>query len=225
MKKGPPPPGFMKPIPADVIALAIVLASRAVDADPLDVASGKFDVVAGMAMKPRVIARARFYAGHALRRAYPDRNQTLIACYVGVKRTTAGAFFSGIDQRIAAPAGLSWYCPGVVQQIVDQIGGVLKEPEKPEPPPLKMGPLPPPKGQVEKNPIGKLEMGGFRPSPGTYELELDSARADLDRFAPNRPGALQQLDRRATERRECRDLLAEAAANTARLQAKLPKED
>jgi hypothetical protein len=56
------------------------------------------------------------------------------------------------------------------------------------------------------------------------------ARTNLDKFvdrdAPrdDQAGGDDQLARRAVERRACRDLLAEAAANTAKLQAKLPPE-
>lgn len=135
MKRGSPPRDFTAPIPADEIAIAIVLASREVGADPLDVGAGKLDAVAGVPMKVRVIARARYYAGCVLRRLYPDRNQTTIACYVGANRNSAGAFFSGLDQRIANPAGLSWWRPGIVDRIVEDVRSVQAPRAAPTAPP------------------------------------------------------------------------------------------
>lgn len=55
-------------------------------------------------------------------------------------------------------------------------------------------------------------------------VETISPRTGLDRFAAKYSN-VDQLTARAVERRVCRDLLAEAAANTAKLQKKLPRED
>lgn len=164
------------PIPADVIAAAIVAASRAVGADPVAVGSGELDRVAGLENHERVIARARYYAGFALRCLYPNRNRTLLAAYVGTTRKSAGSFFSALDQRLNS--GLSWWRQDVVDQVVSAAAdAVVVKPRTAPPPPLKVGPLPAPK-----------------------------------------------FTDRLNEKKACYDILAEAAANTARLQAKLPPE-
>lgn len=132
----------------------------------------------------------------------------------------------------------------------DEIARFQPPGEKPPPPPpLKMGDavaetaigaLRPTRGGYThgkrgEHPIGSLDPNsGFRPAPGTYERELKGhgpLRTRLDAFADRsgkprayEAGGDEQLASREREKRQSRDLLAEAAANTAKLQAKLPPE-
>lgn len=198
-------------ITADHIARAIVAACRETGENPLDtIESG------------RAMVRARHYAMHALAHCFPLADRRGLARMVGCTGSP-GTVWSMSLRVIRGANGKSahwWdehaYCRVVLAIIEESKKSTAKVVEKIDTPPLKLGPLPPARKKEEVQPA-RLEPTGFRPASDTYERELGGGH--------RRDYLEEGLDRRAREKIECRDILAEAAANTAKLQAKMRKED
>lgn len=235
---------------AHQIAVAIVAASRETGADPVGVIRGVERDPGKSVAEKQAITRARAYAARAMDRVFnrPEIaiRRSAIARYVGANKPSWESYFATLDCR-----PLGWWSNETFKRVVDAVMDCEPPQEQfaetAQAPTQANPPNPPPASSMaqrlnrnvardpeRRSPIGTLEAGGFRPAPGTYEKVLRDdrpPRTNLDRFvdregrsASYHAGGDDQLAGRAVESRKCRDLLAEAAANTRALQEKLPPE-
>ena len=209
-------------VTADEVARAIVAACKETGEDPVVCLGGY------------VMIRARHYAMHALAHHHQDAKRSDLARFCGAPGKPEK--FWDNSRRMVLTNKPHWWSEEAYGRVVAALSKnpTAKVVEKTDIPPLKMGPLPPvkPEPPKAKPEPARLESGGFRPASDTYEKEIESRRGRkvgkfTSVFTPINADFNYDiaLGRRASERRECRDILAEAAANTAKLQAKLPKED
>lgn len=208
---------------AHEVAVAIVAASKELGADPIETLTFLPESNYERDRRQRA-SRARAYAARAIDKVFNRPTvvvpRPVIARMIGASKVSQGAYFAALDGR-----PLPWWDDAVLKRVVDAV--MECEPsaeEKPkEPPPYKHGPLPP----VRPLAIGKVAVSTAPVVRGGH----GAPRTRLNAFAdagglPNEhhSGGAVQLEKRARERGECRDILAEAAANTAKLQAKLAPE-
>lgn len=211
-------------ITADEIATAIVAAAKETGASPIDVVEGA-DRAAGCRVgKQQAISRARAYAARAIDKVF-NRPEIVAACpdiarWCGTNRPSWSSFFSSLNQR-----PLPWWDEATFKRVVDAVMDV-PESAPTESPLSPSGAAPCARSTSSRTPIPAAQVKPVADS------RHGPPRTGLDRFAEggglpasNRAGGEDQLQARERERRECGDLLAEAAANTAKLQAKLPREE
>lgn len=204
---------------ADQVAAVIVAACRETGEDPVACATGKNGGLPGMTAKT---CRARHYALQAIRDVMTDLDPNIAARLVGAP-CDPGTFVRVSTFQVAKPiVGTSrrkalWWREEQFARVVAACraaampaqGSTQADSRK----------LPPRSSAVQKLPAAPPKGGAHGPP-----------RTALDRFvdhtgpASYHAGGDDQLAGREREKRACRDLLAEAVANTAKLQAKLPKE-
>lgn len=199
---------------ADVVAAAIVAACRETGEDPLAFASEAhrdFNI------------QWRHYAHHALVHHFGIEHRVVIArllCCPG-KATYfhRSSLWGTLGQGPQRKTPVAWWLNESLEHVIQAVGRVLGEPETE---PVKSAKL-----------SDKLNAPVVKPKPVVVKDVPGNPRGMVrSRFDSNfgKPqvfdvGGDDQIARRERERRECRDLLAEAAANTEKLQALLPKED
>lgn len=196
---------------ADQIAVVIAAAAREMGVSPVEVVT----VLSPHRIKQthyQAIARARYYAAHALRRAYSLKDISA-AMMVGIHPHTAPSWFGAVDKYRAG-----WWDEALAQRVID----AAPPPFRPEPPPAEAIPtpsdaLPTP---ITTKPISSRQTLEILPRPER------ASQHGLDRFTVSRRpetavGGSMQLNRRASERRSLQDMLAEAAANTRAMQDRM----
>ena len=201
---------------ADHYARAIIAASRETG-EPWD-----------LIVEDNPDVRFRHYVFHALLHVFPQADRTAIAAALRAPGKASYFYRSSLWHVLGdgphRNGPIEWWDSGVLALTIKAIGNPdvprLASTDAPLPPSRVKSGTPKP---VLRQPVRQVE-----PSKGPTHGQ---PRTGLDRFADRygRPsigyaGGDDQIQGRERERRECRDLLAEAAANTAKLQAKLPKE-
>jgi hypothetical protein len=115
---------------ADHVAIAIVTASRALGADPFQVAEGYKDNPVREKGFPH--CRARAYAALALARVFPKIHYRSISEVVGA--TSPDAYLYGASKTCHKT---KWWDPALFLRVVEAVEGI-GHPAIPEPPPVKM---------------------------------------------------------------------------------------
>lgn len=215
------------------VAVAIVTACKATGGDPLALAGGIGTGTKGSDASLLPTLRARAYAAAALDRVFNKGTepcgQIAIARMVGVRGDISSKSFFG---NLGPKMGSGWWDHEIYMRVVNAVmdadspedeiarasGAIEQEPAPAAPP-------------VPQQRAIAVRAAPVAPEPGSQRGGLLRPRTGLDRFAdkfgPSRfeAGGEDQLARRAQERRTARELLAEAAANTARLQADMKERD
>ena len=226
---------------ADIIAHAIVSAARLTGADPEAVARGEIDNKCGYpADRTYAIARARVYAVMALYRVFPQSRRVYLAQACGVGKAGAPGFIASHEQHMRSTR---WWDGEKFDRVIaavraaspaDSVSHHFAEPIKMVDPSPRATTVTAPDDddlrageslgltQIEyRQPVAVIPKRPAKPrniavTPATIvELESDE-RPVMDR-AREWDRRETAEDRRARERIECRDMLAEAAANTAKL--------
>lgn len=189
-------------ITADHVARAVVAAARETGADPVAVASGENP---SAKTQDYSVSRARAYAATALATIFTSVPNMRIARLCGVSKAYAQVYFNTLRTNRRGNA-TTWWRDDVLSRVIDAVG------VKPSADVKNWN------AAVSKKPAAQ-EVEKIDAPRGTIKSRMDRY-ADRERPA-NLAGGEIQLQGRIREQRECRDLLAEAAANTAKLQAKL----
>lgn len=224
---------------ADIIANAIVSAARITGADPEAVARGEIDNKRGYpADRTYAIARARVYAVMALYRVFPLSRRVYLAQACGVGKAGAPGFIASNEQHMRSTR---WWDGEKFARVVaavraaspdDSASHYFDEPIKMVDPSPRATTVTAPDeddlrageslGLTPRDPIAIIPRPSSKPRKiaatpaGIVDLTDGDERPVMDR-ARQWDRRETAEDRRARERSECRDLLAEAAANTAKL--------
>lgn len=189
---------------ADHYAHAIITAARRTGKPPLSIADESPETM------------FRHYVLHALLQVFPDADRTAISAALGAPGKASyfhrSSMWHVLGDGPHRKGPIEWWDAGVMAEVIRAVETVaVPRPAPTVPPSLPtranlIAPKP-----VLRQPVRKVEAHG-------------PPRTGLDRFVDRfgRPGNWHaggddQLQGREREKRECRDLLAETAANTAKL--------
>lgn len=210
---------------SDQVGDVIVMACRFAGADPLAVASGKFDPKGSdcpdLSHLPIAVARGvrhansrgRAYAAFALRQIFPLASKSALARMCGVSWNSAGAYYSAMDQRRAA-GELPWLDQVEIDKIVSEWW--VDQPFVEEIETVAVEPTPAPSKQIAPY-RGGVE---YRPPAGTAAKVLaDDADDDSPVFERGSFGREKRAAARpVVSKRQMMDELHAAAQRTAAMQ-------
>lgn len=224
---------------ADDVAHAIIAACRETGADPLQVGAG----LGGKDKSMWPITRARVFASHALAELFPRHSRAAIAECCGVGRGRSANYFAECRSNRRA-GGSSWFSDLALARVMAHVREHSTRPipiepttdEKKQIRALQEKPQQPEKSSTSKPSaaaafVAKRTSSPAKPpdsstpaprpaSPPPAVLETKSRAAP-----PRRPDSMTGVFTSAkngepSEKRSLREMLAEAAANTAKLPIK-----
>lgn len=210
---------------ADHVAAAIWAACRITGAEHDKLLAGQLDP--GGPHTPKPYHRARRLCAAALATAFPEIPRSTIARLIGVQGNDRQQNFVGDTFKyINKGAFAVWWSDAALEYVSRAVAarGQVQQPAEGPAPPQGTAPAgPEPAPAPEDRPRGaalpdalldQTEPRSGRPIGATLAARRVAAEGSLTAHEQ------QSLGRRADERRRAYDLLAEAAANTARMQAK-----
>lgn len=195
---------------ADEVAVAIVTAARLLGADPIEAITGEPKTTYNR--NRRLLAtRARAYAARAIDKVFNGRHvyvaRPAIARIVGVSPSSVNCYFPSMSALKK-----SWWVESIFVATVDAL---IAAHRPDEPRPVVAKPAAPKVAEQLRDAI----VGDRR------HEQLEKFSAGFGRPGAKHAGGDEQLIGRAQERSKLSSILAEAAANTAKLQEKIIDSD